>query len=168
MLSIASHYLNRDAEGRGRGWKTPGLWPLNASEFRKTEAILNDLARRGIMVYPFAGFFGQSSDFPTDHAEQVLYIKYVLARLGPYWNVLFNVAGPEPRLKPKTFQNAMSVADINRLGRTIRELDVFEHPISIHNPCGDDPHRDEDWLLFLNRTDVSVIAPSNHEEQKSS
>jgi hypothetical protein len=80
MLSVASHYLNRDAEGRGRGWRTPDLWPLDASEYRKAEAILDNLSARRIMVYPFAGFFGQSSDFPTVRAEQIRYVKYVLAR----------------------------------------------------------------------------------------
>lgn len=149
MLSVASHYLNRDAKGRGRGWKTPDLWPLNAAEYRKTEAILDDLAARKIMVYPFAGFFGQSSDFPTEHPEQIRYIKYTLARLGPYWNVLLNVAGPEPKIKPDAFQNAMSAADVNRLGRAIRELDIFGHPVSVHNPSGDDPFKDEDWLSFV-------------------
>jgi hypothetical protein len=149
MLSVASHYLNRDSEGRGRGWKTPDLWPLNAAEYRKTEAILNDVAGRGMMIYPFAGFFGQSSDFPTDRQEQTQYIKYTLARLGPCWNVLFNVAGPEPVLKPGAFQNAMKPADINRLGGQIHKLDVFGHLISIHNPDGDDPFKDEDWLSFV-------------------
>jgi hypothetical protein len=141
--------LNRDAEGRGRGWKTPDLWPLDAAEYRKAEAILTDLAARKIMVYPFAGFFGQSSDFPTTHQDQALYIKYVLARFGPYWNILFNVAGPEPKIKSGEFQNAMSWTDVNRLGRHIRRLDIFAHPISIHNPSGDDPYKNEDWLSFV-------------------
>lgn len=149
MLSVASHYLNRDAEGRGRGWKTPDLWPLNPSEYRKAEAILDDLSSRKIMIYPFAGFFGQSSDFPTAGADQIRYVKYVLARFGPYWNVLFNVAGPEPRIKAKAFQNAMTFEDANRLGQTISELDVFAHPVSIHNPGGDDPHKDQQWLSFV-------------------
>ena len=48
MLSIASHYLNRDTPGRGEGWDTPDLWPLNASEYRKMEAILDDLTRRRV------------------------------------------------------------------------------------------------------------------------
>ena len=43
MLSVASHYLNRNAAGRGAGWKTPDLWPLNASEYGRMEAILDDL-----------------------------------------------------------------------------------------------------------------------------
>ena len=174
MLSVASHYLNRDAKDRGRGWQTPDLWPLNAAEYQKMEAIMDDLARRRIMIYPFAGFFGQSSDFPTDHEEQTRYVKYVLARLGPYWNVLFNVAGPEPVLKPSAFQNAMKAADIIRLGRQIRELDVFGHLISVHNPSGDDPFKDEDWLSFVTLqgwkdTDLSQISRGmlkNHHEAK--
>jgi CubicO group peptidase (beta-lactamase class C family) len=149
MLSVASHYLNRDTKGRGRGWRTPDLWPLNAAEYQKMEVILDDLAERGIIVYPFAGFFGQSSDFPADHSEQTEYLKYSLARFGSYWNVLFNVAGPEPKLKPEEFQNAMTAADINRLGSEIKKLDVFGHLVSVHNPGGDDPFRDEDWLSFV-------------------
>jgi CubicO group peptidase (beta-lactamase class C family) len=149
MLSVASHYLNRDTKGRGRGWQTPDLWPLNAAEYQKMEAIMDDVAERRVMIYPFAGFFGQNSDFPTDPQEQTQYIKYTLARMGPYWNVLFNVAGPEPVLKPPAFQNAMKAADINRLGRQIRELDVFGHLVSIHNPSDDDPFKDEDWLGFV-------------------
>jgi len=174
MLSVASHYLNRDAKGRGRGWKTPDLWPLNAVEYRKMEAILNDLAARRIMVYPFAGFFGQSSDFPTDQAEQVLYMKYTLARLGPYWNILFNVAGPEPLLKPGAFQNSMTAADVNRLGGKIKELDIFAHPISVHNPSGDDPFKNADWLSFVtlqgfkgtNLSQISDALLRNHHQAK--
>jgi hypothetical protein len=174
MLSVASHYLNRDAEGRGRGWRTPDLWPLDADEYRKAEAILNDLAARRIMVYPFAGFFGQSSDFPTAHQDQTQYVRYILARLGPYWNVLFNVAGPEPRIKSKEFQNAMDFANVNRLGRMITELDVFGHPISIHNPSGDDPYKNEDWLSFVtlqgwkgtNLSDIYSGMLKNHHDSK--
>lgn len=174
MLSVASHYLNRDAEGRGRGWRTPDLWPLNAAEFQKIEAILDDLAARKIMVYPFAGFFGQSSDFPTNHREQTEYIRYILARLGAYWNIIFNVAGPEPKLKPNEFRNAMTADDISRLGREIKKLDIFGHLISVHNPSGDDPFRDEDWLSFVtlqgwkgtNLSDVHRGLLKNHHEAK--
>lgn len=174
MLSVASHYLNRDAKGRGRGWRTPDLWPLDAVEYRKAETILDDLSARKIMVYPFAGFFGQSSDFPTAHAEQIRYVKYALARFGPYWNVLFNVAGPEPKIKAREFQNVMAFMDVNRLGQMISELDVFAHPISIHNPSGDDPHKDEDWLSFVTLqgwkgTDLSEVYSGmlrNHHDAK--
>jgi hypothetical protein len=153
MLSVASHYLNREESGRGAGWDTPDLWnnttkSVQAAEYRKMEAILNDLSDRQIMVWPFAGFFGQSSDFPTGHTDQERYIRYTLARIGPYWNVLFNVAGPEPLIKAAKFQSAMTSSDIKRIGALIKSLDVFGHLITIHNATGDDPFKDDAWHGF--------------------
>lgn len=145
MLSVASHYLNRDAAGRGRGWKTPDLWPLDAAEFRKLEAILDRLVERRILVYPFGGFFSKGSDFPRSSADQTLYMRYVFARLGPYWNILLNVAGPEPNLNRQTYLDSR---DVTRLGEEIRRLDVFGHPLSVHNRTGDDPYRDSDWSTY--------------------
>lgn len=114
MLSIASHYLNRNFPGRGQGWTTPDLWDgqaraLNAGEYQTLETMLDDLATRKMLVFPFAGFLGKASDFPTNHADQDLYIRYTLARLGPYWNVLLVVAGPEPLLPgdENQYQNVM-------------------------------------------------------------
>ncbi len=145
MLSIASHYLNRDTEGRGKGWDTPALWPLDAAEYRKMEAILDELAKRQIMVYPFAGFFGKNSDFPTDSIEQEQYIRYMLARIGPYWNLLFNVAGPEPNLKKANF---LTIEKVTSLGKLIKSLDIFNHPISVHNRTGDDPYKNSSWTDY--------------------
>jgi hypothetical protein len=76
MLSIASLYTNRNQEGRGRGWHTPKLWPLNVDEFRKLETILNELKERDITVFPFAGLFGVSGSWPTDPTEQEFGFKY--------------------------------------------------------------------------------------------
>jgi hypothetical protein len=179
LFSIASHYLNRDADGRGRGWDTPDLWDgnnrkLKAAEYREMEAILNDLADRKIMVFPFAGFFGQSSDFPTNHDDQELYIRYNLARIGPYWNVLYNVAGPEPIGRNHKFQNAMAESNINHLGDMIKNLDVFGHPVSIHNATGNDPFRNNDWVSYstlqggksFNYSDVNDFFMTNFTGQK--
>lgn len=143
-LSIASHYLNRNAEGRGQGWDTPQLWPLDAREYRAMEKILDDLARRRILVFPFAGFFGQSSNYPRHPADQELYVRYTLARLAPYWNLLWNVAGPEPNAG----RGWMARADVERLGRLIKRCDPFGHLISVHNRTGDDPYRDSDWTTY--------------------
>ena len=146
LLSIASHYLNRDEPGRGEGWETPDLWPLNPAEYQRMEAVLDDLARRRILVFPFAGFFGQDSDYPRDAADQELYIRYTLARLGAYWNILLNVAGPEPNLRGG--KRWMSDDEVHRLGRLIAKLDPFRHPIAVHNRTGDDPFRDADWTTY--------------------
>jgi hypothetical protein len=142
-LSIASHYLNRDAEGRGRGWETPALWPLDAAEYRRMEQVLDDLARRRFIVFPFAGFLGRASNFPRDPKEQELYLRYTLARLGAYWNVMLNVGGPEPELKSSAY---LTREEVNRVGALIRRLDVFGHLLTVHTPTGDNPFRDEAWL----------------------
>lgn len=147
-LSIASHYLNREVEGRGLEWQTPDLWPLNPSEFRRLEETMDDLERRRFVIYPFGGFFGQDSDFPRARRDQELYVRYVLARFAPYWNVLFNVAGPEPLVHAQRFGYIMMYDDVCRLGAMIGELDPFGHLVTIHNRTADDPFRDEEWLGF--------------------
>ena len=134
MLSISSHYLNRRQRGRGLGWTTPQLWPLDAAEYRKMEYLLDELAARELYVFPFAGFFGRAADWPIDPEEQERYVQYTLSRIAPYRNVLFNVAGPEPLLKPEEYQRGnLQGADIHRLGTLIKSLDPFDHLLSVHN-----------------------------------
>ncbi|HUG94339.1 MAG TPA: DUF5060 domain-containing protein [Planctomycetaceae bacterium] len=145
LLSIGSFLLNRDEPGRGRGWRTPRLWPLDAHEFTKLERLLDEVAASGMLVYPFAGLFGKNSDNPREPADQEAYLKYTLARLGPYWNLLFNVAGPEPNVG----RGWMPPEEVERLGGAVRRLDVFGHPLSVHNRTGDDPYRDSDWTTFV-------------------
>lgn len=147
MLSVGSHYLNRAEPGRGQGWDTPRLWPLAAAEFQRTEAILDDLGARGVIVFPFGGFFGRGSNFPRDAAGQERYVRYVLARWGAYWNVLFNVSGPEPLLE-KDGKVVLTKPELDRLGRLIKSLDVFGHAITVHNKTGDDAFLADDWPSF--------------------
>lgn len=144
-LSVASHYLNRRAPGRGDGWETPELWPLDAAAFREMERILDDLTRRRIVVYPFAGFFGRDARFPGGHPEQLRYLRYTLARLAPSWNLLWNVAGPEPLLRQRPY---LTFDEVNRLGGEIARLDPFLHPISVHNATGDDRFKDQPWHTY--------------------
>jgi len=175
MLSIASHYLNRNSEGRGQGWQTPNLWDEqtqspNPREYQKMEVILDSLSARRILVFPFAGFFGRDSNYPTNSADRRMYIRYTLARIGSYWNLLFNVAGPEPLLKSKSYL----FDDLDRLGMKIQELDVFGHLLSVHNRTGDDAFKDKDYSSFgtlqgpktLDRSKLSRIIQKNHHPQK--
>ncbi|MBD3274210.1 MAG: DUF5060 domain-containing protein [Candidatus Marinimicrobia bacterium] len=154
MLSIASHLLNRDAEGRGKGWNTPDLWDSennrpNPVEYRKMEAILDSLSERKILVYPFAGFFGQSSDFPVERGDQELYVKYTLARIGAYWNSIYNVAGPEPNVKPEEFRNQMDSSNVDRLGQLIQKYNTFDHLLSVHtSPNVGDLYPGADWNSY--------------------
>ena len=155
MLSIASLYLNRNVAGRGQGWNTPDLWDgtartLKAAEYQKLEALLDDLAARKMIVFPFAGFFGKSSDFPLIQADQELYLRYTLARVGSYWNVVFAVAGPEPLYATDTieYRNAMPFAELTRLGALIKSLDVFGHPLTVHNVTAENAFVNEPWESF--------------------
>ncbi|HWN09831.1 MAG TPA: DUF5060 domain-containing protein, partial [Pyrinomonadaceae bacterium] len=158
-LSVASHYLARDDEGRADGWTLPDLWNgttqrPQAAAFQQAEVILDDLMSRGMSVYSFAGFFGKDSDAPTNGAEQEEYIRYTLARLAPYSNVLLNVGGPEPTL-------SMTKDQVDALGDMISELDVFRHPLSAHNKIGNDKFINESWATYVTlqgpkTTDLSV------------
>ena len=145
LLSVASHYLNRPEPGRGEGWQTPALWPLDGAEYRKVERILDDLAARRLMIYPFAGFFGRAACYPTDPAEQALYVRYTLARWGAYWNLLLNVAGPEPLLKNRP---TMARDEVNRLGELIASMNPYGHPLSVHNATGPDLFIGEAWPTY--------------------
>jgi hypothetical protein len=151
MLTIASHYTNRDEEGRGKGWDTPTLWPINPEEYRKMEKILDELKERDITVFPFAGFFGARGNWPLDPADQEIYIKYILARIGHYPNTILAVAGPEPfwRKDRNQYKNSMRQVDILRLAQLIDRFDVHNHILTIHNEKrateNGDPFIDEPW-----------------------
>jgi len=148
MLSIASHYLNRDSEGRGRGWKTPCLWKDGnpcAEEYTKMESILNELAERKILVFPFGGFFGRDARYPRSEEDKKLYIRYTLARIGAYWNIMLNVAGPEPLHEDFPY---MSGAELDYLGEYISSVDVFKHLLTIHNKTGPDEFKDKGYTSF--------------------
>lgn len=135
MLSVGNFIIGKNGFNK--------LWPLNATEYRKTEAILNDLTKRKLLVYPFYGFFGNGTDYPQNPADRELYIKYVLARFGSYWNLFLNVAGPEPNLK-----NYLSLREVKQQGFAIAKADVFDHLLGIHNKDGDDPYRYARWASF--------------------
>jgi len=166
-LSIASHYLNRSVEGRGMGWDTPQLWPIRPQEYQKLESILNELAKRNIYVFPFAGFFGRGSNFPSAHDDQRLYVEYVNARLGSYYNGLYNVGGPEPLYQKRPYA---SYETVNRWARMIRAADPWNHPLTVHGQTGDDLFRGEPWFDFgtiqgpktLDREELSQGLLRNH------
>jgi hypothetical protein len=155
MLGIASHYLNRNIVDRGQGWNTPDLWDgptraLRPAEYQRMETVLSDLAARRMVVFPFAGFFGKASDFPLDHADQELYLRYTLARVAAYWNLLFAVAGPEPLLAGETNQwrEAMGMAEISRLGTLTQSLNVFQHLVTVHNVIDQNAFKGEAWESY--------------------
>lgn len=167
-LSIASHYLARDDNGRADGWHLPDLWNdelhrPNAGAYKEAEIVLDELESRGLSVYSFAGFFGKDSDAPDNPSEREEYVRYTLARFAPYSNVLLNVAGPEPTL-------SMPKEEVFELGELISGLDVFGHPLSAHNKVGNDKFIDEPWATYVtlqgpkttNLAELSNVLLKNH------
>jgi len=143
-LSIGSHYLNRDANTRGRGWDTPDLWDnasgkLKDAEYDEMEVILDDLEKRRIIIHPFGGFLGANSDYPKDSSDRTLYFKYTLARLGSYWNVMLNVAGPE------LAKWKLSEDEVTIIGKEIQTLDVFGHLLACHQTSNKNFFKDQSW-----------------------
>lgn len=149
MLSVASLFTNRDEKERGQGWDTPKLWPIDPIQYKKLELILDELKKREITVFPFAGFFGQKGAWPVNWDDQQLYIRYLLARIGHYPNIIFNIAGPEPFWAESGYKNAMGLSDIKRLGAFIDSVDAHGHLITVHNETRatkyGDPFIDEPW-----------------------
>lgn len=149
MLSIASCFTNRNEPGRGKGWDTPRMWPVDPAEYRKAEVIMDVLKERGIAVFPFAGIFGQNGEWPVNWDDQKFYIRYFLARFGHYPNLILNIAGPEPFWAEKGFRNAMLLNDIKRIGAFIDSVDVHNHVITVHNETRASqfgcPFIDEPW-----------------------
>jgi hypothetical protein len=68
----------------------------------------------------------------------------------------------------------MTSDEIHSLGRLIAGADVFRHPLSVHNPTGDDGFRDADWLTYgtlqgpktANLTRLSEVLLKNHHPEK--
>ena len=181
MMSVASHYTNRQEKSRGEGWETPKLWPLDYREFQKMEIILDELCERDITIYPFAGFFGAKGEWPAEHDEQELYIRYILARIGHYPNTILTVAGPEPFWRQDKSQYGwnMRMDDIVRLGKLIDENDVHDHVLTIHNEKRatkyGDPFIYDDWYEMstlqgpttLDRDELFGGLVSNHHPEKA-
>ncbi len=149
-LSVASHLLNRNDENRGKGWNTPDLWNSekqqpNPEEYTKMERILDELADRKIIVFPFAGFFGQKSNCPLDSANQALYVRYTISRLGAYWNTLYSVAGPEPLYRNvKQFTKEQ----VDKLGKMIADQNAQGHLLTVHNEKDQNPFVNSSWASY--------------------
>lgn len=136
--TFSAHFFStRNATDTGG----PKLWPLNYATYRKVEKVLNDLSTRKMMVYAFTGFFGNTAPYPSTAADRTIYIRYCLARFGPYWNIINNVGGFELR-------DYLTDAEINSLGAEIAAADPFDHLLGAHQRDGDDIFRTQTWCTY--------------------
>jgi hypothetical protein len=121
------------------------LWnTMNLASWHKLDRVLQYLGERGIYVYFFDGFFPNIPPrFPDNPVKERAYLRYVLARIGVYWNVTHNIAFE--------FSEFMSVTRLNRIGRYIKEIDPFNLLLTVHdtqNFAGVVQH--EDWIDAAN------------------
>ncbi len=93
------------------------------------DKVLRELEARGAVWYNFDGLIGAhwGSDFkmtvPVEAEEQ--WLRYFIARFGPYWNVLWNVAGE--------WDDYLTPARLDGIGHFIRQADPWRHPLSTHS-----------------------------------
>ncbi|MDO1446498.1 PA14 domain-containing protein [Rhodocytophaga aerolata] len=135
MLSVNDFY---DAV-----YDIPDLWPLSARAYQQIEKVLNELAARQIIFYSFGGLFPRDEAIPSNEEEEILLVKYYLARLAPYWNILLNASGSEAN-----YDNYITSSKVNRVGAEIQIRDPFKHPVGNHNKDGDDPYRYQSWAGY--------------------
>jgi hypothetical protein len=147
MLSIAGCLPNRGGRDSKRGVAASALWDVDARQpdpaaYRRFEWVLDDLAVRRMLVYPASGFFGRTAPFPKDSAQQDLFLRYTLARLAAYWNMVWTVGEPEPLSASESY---WSREEIEQLGRKIKAMDPFGHLLCVSGSAGDDVFTDADW-----------------------
>jgi hypothetical protein len=107
--------------GGTANWTTPDL-----ASWRKLDRVLRYLADRDVYVYFFDGFFPNiAPHFPDDPNLERWYIRYVLARIGAYWNVTHNIAFE--------FSEIMTVPRLQRIGRYIKDVDPFKLLLTVHD-----------------------------------
>ena len=60
---------------------------FDVSVWALLEDVIEEAASRRIYTFPFAGLVDQLSARPDSDGEFQVYLRYLAARLGPYWNV---------------------------------------------------------------------------------
>ncbi|HEX7071040.1 MAG TPA: DUF5060 domain-containing protein [Rhodothermales bacterium] len=134
--------------GKASSTMNLGVWKL----MERRMAWLND---RDIGVHMFLGFDGSRNDGPRwedlSEPEKDFYVKYSVARLGPFanlagWNFVWEVTG-----------NRQS----HELGlaRLLAKYDVFDHLRTYEDEMPRNNHYDEDVYTFAAVENHKIVAP---------
>jgi uncharacterized protein DUF5060/collagenase-like protein with putative collagen-binding domain/uncharacterized protein DUF4038 len=126
-------------DGKRVCWNT-----FNLSSWQKLDRVLRYLQERRIYVYFFDGFFPNGiGGFPDDPFKEALYLRYALARIGVYWNVVHNIA--------YEFSEFMPTSRVKRIGRFIKNADPFDLLLTVHDTQEFQALvQSEAWLDFAN------------------
>lgn len=102
---------------------------LDVAAWKHVDAVLRELEARNTVWFNFDGFVpnvgGDMGATRTNFDAQRVYLRNTVARLAPYWNVIWNVAFE--------WQEFLSVRDVARIVDEVRWLDPWHHLITVHD-----------------------------------
>jgi hypothetical protein len=101
---------------------------LDIAAWKHVDEVLQYLESKGTIWYNFDGFIINpqcGGHRPGNATEETVMIRNWVARLAPYWNIVWNIA----------FEWAewMSATEVNRIGNQIKAMDPWDHPRTVHN-----------------------------------
>ena len=98
---------------------------FNLTEWQRLDAVLTQMANRGMILVPFSIMLGTNGQPRIDtSANQDLFLRYWVARWGGFWNATFQPASE----MDENYSDSEVLAILNR----IRELDGGRHLVSAH------------------------------------
>jgi len=102
---------------------------LDLRSWRHVDEVLQHLESQGAVWFNFDGFVpnvgGEMGPQRTDFEAQKVYIRNVVARLAPYWNITWNIAFE--------WQEFMSADEVRRLVDFIKRIDPWAHLVTVHD-----------------------------------
>ena len=134
---------------------------MNLNVWKLMEQRMGWLNDRDIGVHMFLGFDGSRNDGPRwedlSDAEKVFYVKYSVARLGPFanlagWNFVWEVPGDR---------------ESHELGlaRLLADYDVFNHLRTYEDEMPREHHWDEDVYTFAATENHRIVSPDKTAER---
>ena len=111
--------------------------------WRRIEEEVTFLGEQGVVVFLFDGFFGGNNKPDISKIpNKEKYIKYVLSRLAPFWNITWNL-GFE-------WQEFLSFHQVVYFASLIKEMDPWQHMLSVHGLPGNFPFCNAKWADYVN------------------
>ncbi|MCI0720488.1 MAG: DUF5060 domain-containing protein, partial [Acidobacteria bacterium] len=110
--------------GSNVDWTRPSI-----ACWTNADKVLQELESRNTVWFNHWGMIGYNwantliLKVPPTARESCL--RYWIARLAPYWNVTWNIAGE--------WDEIMSLAELDKTGNYIKQLDPWNHPLSAHS-----------------------------------
>ncbi|MCI0460125.1 MAG: DUF5060 domain-containing protein [Gemmataceae bacterium] len=94
---------------------------------RHTDLVLQELEAHQTVWFNHTGFLGfdwAGDKIQVPPAAEKEWIRYFVARFGPYWNVLWNIAGE--------WNEFLTLERLDEVGTFVKQLDPWKHPLTTH------------------------------------